>query len=68
MPGIGTANLRKHRQGGRLTPLAAILAKCSDCTCDYADGREDCAMPRCPLYFFMPYRAGHENGTKRRQE
>ncbi len=33
----------------------AILAKCKDCMCDYIDGRLDCEIEDCSLYFWMPY-------------
>ena len=33
----------------------AILAKCKDCSCDYVDGRLDCEMKSCVLYYWMPY-------------
>jgi hypothetical protein len=55
MGGIGTADLRHYRQGKRLTRQQAIHAKCSDCCCDYADGRVDCGVSGCPLHPFHPY-------------
>lgn len=55
MSGIGSANLRKYRDGGRLTRAQAIAAMCSWCLCDYTDGRQDCEMPHCPLHPWMPY-------------
>lgn len=33
----------------------AILAKCKDCMCNYVDGRLDCGVESCSLYFWMPY-------------
>lgn len=33
----------------------AILAKCKDCMSDYVDGRLDCGVESCSLYFWMPY-------------
>lgn len=59
MTGLGSSALTRYRQGKRLTRNEAILAKCSDCCCDYADGRFDCTLTRCPLYPWMPYR-GHQ--------
>lgn len=38
-----------------LTTRQAILAKCAECCAGYHDGRDDCKMPDCPLYPFMPY-------------
>jgi hypothetical protein len=63
MSGRGSAHLAKHRTGGRLTQRQAILAKCADCTCDFADGREDCDVESCPLHPFMPYRRGQSAGV-----
>jgi hypothetical protein len=61
----GTSLLQKHRSGVRLTQRQAILAKCADCTCEHADGRQDCSIPECPLYRWMPYRdaAAREDGV-----
>ena len=53
----GKSNLIKHLKGKRLTQRQAILAKCCDCMGYYVDGRNDCEMPECPLYPFMPYQA-----------
>lgn len=33
----------------------SILAKCKDCMCDYEDGRLDCEIESCSLYYWMPY-------------
>lgn len=53
----GTRMLAQHREGKRLTKFQAMLAKCSDCCCQYADGMVDCQVSSCPLHPFMPYRA-----------
>jgi hypothetical protein len=53
----GGKEMRKHEMGGRLTHRQAILAKCYECANGYFDGKEDCAIPLCPLHPFMPYRA-----------
>ena len=61
----------KYLDGVRLTGRQAALAKCCDCMCYHIDGREDCRMPTCPLYPFMPYKGkvakaeskDEENGT-----
>jgi hypothetical protein len=55
MSGMGSAALRRYRKGSRLTPVQAIRAKCAECTCDFGDGRVDCAIPGCPLYPWQPY-------------
>lgn len=36
--------------------VRAIKAKCKECTNGYVDGRHDCGIPTCSLYYFMPYR------------
>ena len=36
--------------------VKAIKAKCKECTNGYVDGRHDCGIPTCSLYYFMPYR------------
>lgn len=33
----------------------AIKAKCRNCMADHADGRRDCGIPSCSLYWWMPY-------------
>ena len=34
----------------------AIQAMCKGCMGNYIDGRLDCEITNCPLYFWMPYR------------
>lgn len=51
----GRRELLKYLEGARITQRQAILAKCYDCMCYYADGRKDCEIPDCSLYPFMPY-------------
>ena len=63
MTGIGSASLKRHRNGKRLTRALAIQAKCADCCGDYQDERLDCGIPRCPLYPWQPYRKTGRNGT-----
>lgn len=36
--------------------VRAIKLKCRDCMGNYQDGRHDCRVPTCSLYFWMPYR------------
>lgn len=52
----GRNELRKHLDGKRLTRHAAIKAKCYDCMGGFTDGKQDCRIPACPLYPWMPYR------------
>lgn len=51
----GRAELIAHLEGKRLYASKAIKAYCYDCMGHYADGKEDCRTPICPLYPFMPY-------------
>lgn len=51
----GKNHLLEHLEGGRLTPLQAMHAKCYECMGNYNDGAVDCESPECPLYPFMPY-------------
>lgn len=39
----------------RPSMIRAIKDKCKDCMCDYVDGRLDCEIPGCSLYYWMPY-------------
>ena len=34
----------------------AMKMKCKRCMADYVDGRVDCEIAKCPLYFWQPYR------------
>ena len=56
MKARGVKELKRYLNGDRLTQRQAIIAKCADCTNYYADGKDDCLIPDCPLYPFMPYR------------
>jgi hypothetical protein len=38
--------------------VLAMLAKCHDCMGGYYDGIKDCRNHQCPLYSWMPRRAG----------
>ena len=51
----GQKELIKHLEGHCLTLRQGVYAKCYDCTGYYADGKNDCCMPGCSLYPFMPY-------------
>ena len=46
----------KYLQGDRLPASQAILCKCYGCMGYYADGKQDCKMPDCSLYPWMPYK------------
>ena len=52
----GRTQYLRFLQGTKLTYMEAVHAKCVECCCGYADGRQDCGVPTCPLYGFMPYR------------
>lgn len=56
----GKNELLKHLEGGRLTHRQAIWARCYDCMGYFYDGRQDCLMPRCPLYPFMGFNRNKE--------
>ena len=45
-----------HKDGKRLSASQRCLAKCADCTNQFADGREDCGVISCPIHPIMPYR------------
>lgn len=65
MPGKGSVSLEKYRNGEKLGFKASILAKCAECCHNYDDAREDCRVPGCPLYPYMPY---NEKGKKGKQK
>lgn len=52
----GKKELIKHLEGKRLPRGQAIKAKCYDCMTGYDDKKEDCDVPTCLLYEYMPYR------------
>lgn len=52
-----------YLRGENIGRTAAIVAKCADCCCGYADGRFDCGIKTCSLHPFMPYRKRHPAGT-----
>ena len=59
----GMRPLTEYRKGNAsLSPLQSILAKCAECCGDFADGNQDCKIPGCPLYPYMPY------GTAKRRK
>jgi len=52
----GQKEFLKHLDGELITMKQAILAKCYDCMGYYSDKGEDCELPTCPLYSYMPFR------------
>jgi hypothetical protein len=44
------------RNGYRPSASEAKDAKCCDCLCNYADGRKDCEITKCPVYIRHRYR------------
>ena len=51
----GNRENKAYGEGKKLSLKQSILAKCADCTCNYADGKVDCGVVGCPLYPFMVY-------------
>lgn len=51
----GKTELLKHLRGEPLGLRGAVYAKCYDCCGFMIDGREDCKVPDCSLYPYMPY-------------
>ena len=39
----------------------AMKTKCYDCCGQYKDGRKDCGVTHCALYYWMPYRKQEPN-------
>lgn len=62
----GRGELIKHLNGERLTGRQACLAKCYECMGYYSDGKQDCKIPTCPLYMYMPYRETPDSRSKSR--
>ncbi|MFA5377548.1 MAG: hypothetical protein WC455_17485 [Dehalococcoidia bacterium] len=54
----GKRELLKHLEGETITLRQAVKAKCYDCMGFYTDGKVDCAIASCPLYPWMPFKAG----------
>lgn len=56
---------KRHRKTRRPTPSMrrAIRMKCQDCMADFVDGRQDCGIRICPLYFWQPYRQSEPDLT-----
>lgn len=54
---IGYKEYQRFKAGEPLTHKQAILAQCYVCN-GLDEGGEDCKGKSCPLYQYMPYRAG----------
>ena len=54
--------------GKKLSPARAIKATCYQCMNSYVDGKNDCGIPDCPLYPFMPYRRDKVSVKRERSE
>lgn len=52
----GRTQYLRYLHGEELTYRQAVLAKCAECCCGYADGRYDCQVRACPLYQHMAYK------------
>lgn len=53
----GRAEYNAFREGLPLSYRKLIRATCYDCMGGFNGGKDDCGMPHCPLYPYMPYRA-----------
>lgn len=47
--------IKKTRDKNRPSAIKAIREKCLDCICSGTEGRIDCEIEDCSLYFWMPY-------------
>lgn len=59
----GQKELLAYLNGDKTFLAGAVKAKCYDCNGYYSDGRDDCAVPLCPLYPFHPYNPNRRRGT-----
>lgn len=59
----GKRYLVKHIKGERITLRQAVMAKCFECMCGFADGRQDCKITVCALYPWMPFRQVKASST-----
>jgi len=57
----GLRNYREKVKSGEIVKkkrpsmIKAIKNKCRDCCSDYVDGKLDCEIERCSLYWWFPY-------------
>jgi hypothetical protein len=54
----GKNELIRSLYGEKLTLNQAVKAHCYECMGYYIDGKVDCKVPECSLYFRMPFREG----------
>jgi hypothetical protein len=57
----GTRIMADYLSGKAISRSEAMRAKCAECMCWHADGRQDCKNEPCPLYPWMPYRRGADD-------
>ncbi len=60
----GRTELLRHLEGKVITLRQAVKGKCYECMGYYADGKRDCQIPDCPLYPWMPFKAGGVRKSK----
>lgn len=71
--------LKKYREGvksglikrvtvKRPSMIKSIKDKCMDCSSNYVDGRLDCEIPECSLYYWMPYGESVKGRRAKRKE
>lgn len=60
----GKRELLAHLRGEKVGLRGAVYGKCYDCSGFMSDGREDCTMPECTLYPFMPYSSAKFKSTR----
>lgn len=61
----GRDELKKHLSGKKLSYKQALLAKCYECTGGYVDGKMDCKIPDCSIYWYMPFGEAWKNRSKK---
>lgn len=68
MPLSARKHLLAHMEGRRITVRQAVAAKCFECMNGFIDGRQDCAIPDCPLYPWMPFNPNKPAKTARKTD
>ena len=53
---IGKKEYLKHISGGKITRTQAMKAKCYECMGYFVDGKMDCKIESCPMFFYRPYK------------
>lgn len=56
--------IKPKERSKRPSYAKAVRLKCEDCMSDYVDGRIDCEVVTCSLYYWMPY---NKEKTEKRQ-